>query len=110
SLFRALITVFFLRNRSRTIHRCTLSLHDALPIFGSGIVLVFDSITGFPRAVLFDNGYLTDLRTGAAGALAADLLANREVHRVGRSEEHTSELSHVSISYAVFCLKKKKRI
>ena len=50
---------------------------------GSGIVLVFDSITGFPRAVLFDNGYLTDLRTGAAGALAADLLANREVHRVG---------------------------
>src|SRR5690554_7058541 len=26
----------------------------------------------------------------------------------GRSEEHTSELSHVRISYAVFCLKKKK--
>src|SRR5439155_27064298 len=26
-----------------------------------------------------------------------------------RSEEHTSELSHVAISYAVFCLKKKKR-
>src|SRR5438477_8810212 len=25
-----------------------------------------------------------------------------------RSEEHTSELSHMSISYAVFCLKKKK--
>src|SRR5438067_9137020 len=28
--------------------------------------------------------------------------------KVPRSEEHTSELSHVSISYAVFCLKKKK--
>src|SRR6267378_601483 len=26
-----------------------------------------------------------------------------------RSEEHTSELRHVEISYAVFCLKKKKR-
>src|SRR2546430_8335329 len=26
----------------------------------------------------------------------------------GRSEEHTSELSHSQISYAVFCLKKKK--
>src|SRR5438067_9322970 len=25
-----------------------------------------------------------------------------------RSEEHTSESSHVSISYAVYCLKKKK--
>src|SRR3712207_9013239 len=27
-----------------------------------------------------------------------------------RSEEHTSELQHANISYAVFCLKKKKRI
>src|SRR5690348_18092776 len=26
-----------------------------------------------------------------------------------RSEEHTSELRHPSISYAVFCLKKKKK-
>src|SRR5690349_22556205 len=26
-----------------------------------------------------------------------------------RSEEHTSESSHVEISYAVFCLKKKKK-
>src|SRR3712207_7830816 len=28
--------------------------------------------------------------------------------RGGRSEEHTSESSHANISYAVFCLKKKK--
>ena len=28
---------------------------------------------------------------------------------VTRSEEHTSELSHITISYAVFCLKKKKQ-
>src|SRR3712207_8193785 len=27
-----------------------------------------------------------------------------------RSEEHTSELSHANISYAVFCLKKKIQI
>ncbi len=53
-----------------------------LPV-GSGIVLVFDAVTGLPRAVLFDNGYLTDLRTGAAGALAADLLARRDIDRVG---------------------------
>src|SRR3712207_7304681 len=26
-----------------------------------------------------------------------------------RSEEHTSELRHANISYAVFCLKKKKK-
>src|SRR3546814_2409218 len=41
----------------------------------------------------------------AAAAHAADL----GVGRAGRSEEHTSELqSLMRISYAVFCLKKKK--
>src|SRR5690554_7116452 len=29
---------------------------------------------------------------------------------IKRSEEHTSNSSHVRISYAVFCLKKKKKI
>ncbi len=53
-----------------------------LPVSG-GLVMVFDSTTGLPRAILFDNGYLTDVRTGAAGALAADLLAKKEVDRVG---------------------------
>src|SRR5690606_41718617 len=31
-------------------------------------------------------------------------------HSRNRSEEHTSDSSHVKISYAVFCLKKKKKI
>ncbi len=42
---------------------------------GSGLVLVFDATTGYPLAVLADNGYLTDLRTAAAGALATRWLA-----------------------------------
>lgn len=50
---------------------------------GSGMFLVFDATTGLPVSVLFDNGYLTDIRTGAAGALAADLLAKKTVDRVG---------------------------
>jgi ornithine cyclodeaminase len=45
-----------------------------LPSLG-GLMLVFDSRTGVPRAALFDNGYLTDLRTALAGAVAADHLA-----------------------------------
>jgi len=36
---------------------------------GAGLFLVFDATTGFPLALLRDNAYLTDLRTGAAGAL-----------------------------------------
>src|SRR5690606_40582172 len=34
-------------------------------------------------------------------------LLARCAHALGRSEEHTSNSSHVKISYAVFCLKKK---
>jgi ornithine cyclodeaminase len=44
-----------------------------LPV-GSGLFLVFDAGTGAPLALLRDNGWLTELRTGAAGALAARLL------------------------------------
>ncbi len=47
----------------------------------NGLFLVFSAETGLLTAILFDNGYLTELRTGAAGALAADLLAPREVER-----------------------------
>jgi ornithine cyclodeaminase len=53
-----------------------------LPV-GSGLVLVFDAETGLLRALLLDNGYLTELRTGAAGALAALLLARAELRVVG---------------------------
>ena len=42
---------------------------------GSGVVLVFSAETGFPLALLADNGYLTELRTAGAGALAVRLLA-----------------------------------
>ena len=50
---------------------------------GSGVMVVFDAATGFLSGLLFDNGYLTDLRTGAAGGLAADLLARKDVAQVG---------------------------
>lgn len=45
-----------------------------LPSLG-GFMMVLDSRTGIPSAALFDNGYLTDLRTGLAGAVAARHLA-----------------------------------
>jgi ornithine cyclodeaminase len=50
---------------------------------GSGLMAVFDASTGMPAALLLDNGYLTDIRTGAAGALAADVLARRRIDVVG---------------------------
>jgi ornithine cyclodeaminase len=48
----------------------------------SGLMLAFDATTGFPKAVLFDGGRLTDLRTAAAGALAAKLLAPRNIQQI----------------------------
>jgi ectoine utilization protein EutC len=52
-----------------------------LPI-GSGLMLAFDATTGFLDAILLDNGYLTDLRTGAAGAVAARYLASTTIRQV----------------------------
>ncbi len=45
-----------------------------LPV-GSGLMIVCSAETGFPQAVLLDNGYLTELRTAAAGAVAAKYMA-----------------------------------
>jgi len=50
---------------------------------GSGLMVVFDAATGLPVAMLLDNGFLTDIRTGAAGAVAADLLARKRIDIVG---------------------------
>jgi ornithine cyclodeaminase/alanine dehydrogenase-like protein (mu-crystallin family) len=48
----------------------------------NGMVLIFDARTGAPAAFLLDNGYITELRTAAAGAIAAKHLARREVKTV----------------------------
>jgi ornithine cyclodeaminase len=50
---------------------------------GSGLMALFDASTGMPAALLLDNGFLTDIRTGAAGAVAAEMLARRDVAVVG---------------------------
>lgn len=50
---------------------------------GSGLMAVFSAETGLPQALLLDNGFLTDIRTGAAGAVAAECLAPARVTTVG---------------------------
>src|SRR5262245_15123408 len=48
----------------------------------SGLTAVFDAANGSAVAIMLDNGYLTHLRAGAAGALAARYLANETLNRV----------------------------
>ena len=49
----------------------------------NGLMILFDSDTGIVKAVLLDNGYLTDVRTAAAGAVAARHLAPESFQTAG---------------------------
>jgi ectoine utilization protein EutC len=51
--------------------------------YGSGMMIVMSARTGFLEAILLDNGYLTDLRTGLAGGIAAQYLARASIETAG---------------------------
>src|SRR3712207_8756892 len=86
--------IFFFFNDTATTEIYTLSLHDALPICARSLVQVRGGATG-----------------GAAGR-ASEADPDRDEGRSRRREEigraHGLNSSHANISYAGFCLKKKK--
>jgi ectoine utilization protein EutC len=49
----------------------------------NGLMILFSASTGLVQALLLDNGYLTDVRTAAAGAVAARHLAPKTVETAG---------------------------
>src|SRR3712207_6905524 len=100
--------VFFFFNDTATTEIYTLSLHDALPICG------FDGLHRLPGAPAEDD---------AEPVGAHRLRQEAGEGRIGRADHHGPERerlrdrkstrlnsSHANISYAVFCLKKKKNI
>jgi ornithine cyclodeaminase len=50
---------------------------------GNGMMLLFSQKTGELECLLLDEGYLTNLRTAAAGAVAAKYLARQDLRTVG---------------------------
>ena len=50
---------------------------------GNGMMLLFSQKTGETLSILLDEGYLTDIRTAAAGAVAAKYLAPSKVSTIG---------------------------
>src|SRR5438309_8522204 len=84
---------FFFSNATATTEIYTLSLHDALPIF------LYDLNTGSAFNIGNVAQYAFDY-TGTSLAWIVDADADRKSTRLNSS--------HSSISYAVFCLKKKK--
>lgn len=49
----------------------------------NGLMILFSARSGLVEAVFLDNGYLTDIRTAAAGAVAARHLAPKDVTTAG---------------------------
>lgn len=50
---------------------------------GNGMMILMSTQTGVPQAILLDNGYLTEVRTAAAGAIASKYLSKKHVTTVG---------------------------
>src|SRR5437899_9616295 len=84
----------------------TLSLHDALPIWRSFPAIALTTDTSALTALSNDYGYEEVFARQLQGlAVAGDVLIALSTDR--KSTRLNS--SHLGISYAVFCLKKKNR-
>src|SRR2546421_4202653 len=101
---------FFFFNDTATTEIYTLSLHDALPIYLIEPVLPYFRVEGTLRnpELPGNQGEVTaTARNRGADGSALDRF--QIGHRRGRDRKSTRlNSSHDQISYAVFCLKKKK--
>src|SRR3712207_8003560 len=102
--------MLFFFNDTATTEIYTLSLHDALPIYT--VLDRWSAEDAEPgREVVGEP--LDDHGVAAEGEVRPVLLARADRDdepRVGRDRKSTRlNSSHANISYAVFCLKKKKK-
>src|SRR5689334_23566937 len=105
----------FFFNDTATTEIYTLSLHDALPILAEAHVARSDGFEclGEDRAALRKR-QATQVAAGEEGRIedeVHDVARLRRVERVLQEDRKSTRLnsSHSSISYAVFCLKKKTK-
>src|SRR3712207_9505791 len=101
------MSCFFFFNDTATTEIYTLSLHDALPIYVQGLPdgrIVERLLRRVVGEISHVQAFLLhDLEVGVG-------LERRYVGRVRIGDRKSTRLnsSHANISYAVFCLKKKK--
>src|SRR3712207_6964940 len=90
---------FFFFNDTATTEIYTLSLHDALPICMKDIGLHrINTCSTIKHA------------SGQGGACAPPFPVPKSEHRQTDRKSTRLNSSHANISYAVFCLKKKKKL
>src|SRR2546426_3762494 len=95
--------MFFFFNDTATTEIYTLSLHDALPIWSAA------SCWGYNGDGELGDGTTTDRSSPVqvAGGVSFAAVSAASAHTDRKSTRLNS--SHLVISYAVFCLKKKKK-
>src|SRR5256885_9061863 len=99
-LSTSIIFFFFFFNDTATTEIYTLSLHDALPICdGVGLVR---------GAAVRDRGRVQGVRGVVPGTGAPGTTPRTPCTRPRDRKSTRLNSSHLVISYAVFCLKKKK--
>src|SRR3712207_8497668 len=104
-----MLLFFFFFNDTATTEIYTLSLHDALPISdakNAGEAKVGDTDTIKITGGVDVNKLLDDVNTALDKARSLGVEGSDQLDR--KSTRLNS--SHANISYAVFCLKKKKNI
>src|SRR3712207_7665587 len=91
--------MFFFFNDTATTEIYTLSLHDALPIFGQELDLFSIQEVAGPGLIFYHP------KGGIIRKLIEDWMRDQYLKQDRKSTRLNS--SHANISYAVFCLKKK---
>src|SRR5690606_41688459 len=94
---RSPLSVLFFFTDPATTEIYTLSLHDALPILLAKCASRYESVPGENGTPAYQAGGYSPGSTSASPAGAQDRKSTR------------LNSSHVKISYAVFCLKKKTK-
>src|SRR3989475_1361327 len=98
------ICLFFFFNDTATTEIYTLSLHDALPI-SDGMLYVTDGPAN--QAIKIDPDKLRIVARWEVGRGPAHIFMTQDQRFIDRKSTRLNS-SHSQISYAVFCLKKKK--
>src|SRR5688572_33282215 len=107
SVLSSSLYFFFFFNDTATTEIYTLSLHDALPIYPDGAGVEHRGRLRRPAR----PGLRRVLRDRRVYDRDARLAALRRQHELLARDRKSTRLnsSHSQISYAVFCLKKKKK-